>query len=68
MVPRAGVGTGAGERAGAGVGTGVGDGVGKEAGERAGAGEIELGDGEQKVAWRTERRLAAGASAGKVKT
>ena len=51
---------------GAEVGTGAGYGVGKEAGERAGAGEIELGEGKQKVAWRTESRLDAGLSVGKV--
>ena len=43
-------------------------GAGDGAGERAGAGEIELGEGEQKVARRTEIRLDVKSSAGKVIT
>ena len=59
-------GAGAGDEAGTGIGAGSGDGVGK--GEGAGAGETELGDGEPKVAWRTEARLNVGSPAGKVTT
>ena len=42
--------------------------MGKGEGARAEAGEIELGDGGQKVALRTERRLYAESPAGKVTT
>ena len=56
--------SGAGVGAGAEVGAGAGDGAGKG----AGAGETELGEGGQKVAWRTETKRAAGSPAGKVTT
>ena len=46
----------------------AGDGVGAVPGAGAGAGEIELGDGEKKVALSTERRLYAESPAGKVTT
>ena len=38
-------------------GSGAGDEVGRGEGARAGAGAIELGEGEQKVARRTDTRL-----------
>ena len=42
--------------------------MGKGVGERIEAGDIELGEGEQKVAWKTEKRLDAESSDGKVTT
>ena len=59
--------------AGAGVVAGAVDGAGEREsaggeGDIVGAGETELGEGKQNVALRTEARLYAGLSAGKVTT
>ena len=61
-------GAGAGDEAGTGVGSGSRDGMGKEEGARAGAGETEAGDGEKKLALRTEAMLNVGSPVGKTTT